>query len=204
MRGDQIGADADWIASIIDFRQSPFHPLCSAMPSSVHHSVGEDERNGIIGDLAKAIQNELPEGRLGRHVMLRRLFEALMIHLLRLHFIGNDEMPIDAMESILDPGLAPVLSLIHQQPENPWTVASLADHAHMSRSSFSETFTRVLGVPPLQYLRRYRMEVARRLLEDSSLGLKQIAARTGYRSVSAFSVAFKRATGVAPRDYRQS
>ncbi|NQT13786.1 MAG: helix-turn-helix transcriptional regulator, partial [Planctomycetes bacterium] len=95
------------------------------------------------------------------------------------------------------------LALIHRQPERAWTVAELAKRATMSRSAFSASFLSVLGKPPVRYLREHRMQLASRLLDAPSLGLKEIASRVGYDSVSAFSAAFKRHFGTSPGDYRR-
>ena len=73
----------------------------------------------------------------------------------------------------------------------------------MSRSAFAAAFAAAVGKPPAQYLRECRINLARRLLQDTRLGLKEIAARTGYDSVTAFSTAFKRLAGAAPGAFRR-
>lgn len=134
--------------------------------------------------------------------IVHRLAEVLLVQMTRLHLGKAGEAETGVMRGMMHRDLGPALTRIHRQPDRPWTVATLAKQANMSRSSFSAAFTRVIEVPPLQYLREYRMRLASRLLRDSSLGLKQIASRVGYDSVSAFSTAFKRFSGLAPGDYR--
>jgi len=67
----------------------------------------------------------------------------------------------------------------------------------------AERFTHFVGVPAMQYLMQWRMQLAATLLSTSSLGLDDIAARVGYSSQTALSRAYKRWVGVAPADWRQ-
>ena len=101
-----------------------------------------------------------------------------------------------------DPDMGPAVALMHSQPDAPWTVASLAERVAMSRSVFSARFTALVGKPPLQYLSEWRMQKASHLLRTTRDELKEVAAKVGYESPSAFSKAFTRWAGVAPSVYR--
>jgi AraC-like DNA-binding protein len=103
-----------------------------------------------------------------------------------------------------DAEIGPALGLMHIKPEEPWTVASLAEHAAMSRSAFAARFMAVVGQSPLKYLTDCRMRKARDLLRDGRLGLKAISAKVGYTTESAFSNAFKRHIGQSPGAFRNS
>jgi AraC-like DNA-binding protein len=72
----------------------------------------------------------------------------------------------------------------------------------MSRTSFAERFRDVAGVPPLAYLNRWRMLLARRALRHGDARVGALAAELGYASESAFSTAFKREVGESPLRYR--
>jgi AraC-like DNA-binding protein len=95
------------------------------------------------------------------------------------------------------------LTQIHGRPQDPWTVASLADTAAMSRSAFSARFTALVGEPPLRYLSRFRLARAATLLGTGRAKIKQAAARVGYESEASFSKAFKRVYGLAPGVWRK-
>ena len=73
----------------------------------------------------------------------------------------------------------------------------------MSRSVLAERFAQFVGVPPMQYLAQWRMQLAASLLAGTSLGLAEIAEQVGYGSETALSRAFKRLVGVAPADWRR-
>jgi len=86
---------------------------------------------------------------------------------------------------------------MHRAPEEPWTVATLAREAGMSRSAFAASFKSVVGESALRYLTRWRMELARSLL-DGDLSVSEVAERVGYASDAAFCRAFKRELGTTP------
>ncbi len=79
----------------------------------------------------------------------------------------------------------------------------LADEAAMSRSAFAARFTALVGEPPMDYVARWRMQVAQTWLKEEGTALGELAYRLGYQSEAAFSRAFKRFTGVAPGAVRR-
>ncbi len=102
---------------------------------------------------------------------------------------------------------ARVQAIVRHMTEN---LARPVDHAALERvsglspSRLSALFREVTGHPPLDYLRRLRVEEARRLLADSRLSVKEIAARTGFRDTSHFSKVFRRVDGLAPAHFRDA
>jgi AraC-like DNA-binding protein len=103
-----------------------------------------------------------------------------------------------------DPQIGRVLSLLHALPERPWTVDELAREAAMSRAALAKRFVELVGQSPIQYLAGWRMHMARRLLQESALGIGEIAGRVGYESEAAFSRAFRRLVGSPPATWRQA
>ena len=92
-------------------------------------------------------------GQPGARAVVSHLAQALLIQATRLYLTESGATTPDALQGLLHRGLGPAgLTSIHNQPEAPWTVASLAERANMSRSAFSASFTKVLGMPPMQYL----------------------------------------------------
>ena len=73
----------------------------------------------------------------------------------------------------------------------------------MSRSMLAERFMHFVGVPPIQYLAQWRIQLAASLLRTSKSSLAEIAERVGYGSETALSRAFKRWVGTAPANYRR-
>jgi len=95
------------------------------------------------------------------------------------------------------------LSLMHDAPANDWTVDELARGVGLSRSSLHERFVDMIGQPPMQYLTRWRMQLAAGILRDSSASIASVALDVGYDSEASFSRAFKRLAGQPPAAWRR-
>jgi len=83
------------------------------------------------------------------------------------------------------------------------SVDELADRMAMSVRNFERVFTREVGTTPAQYVLQTRVEAARRLLERTDGGLKQVASAAGFGSVDLMRRAFVRLLGITPRRYRE-
>jgi len=79
----------------------------------------------------------------------------------------------------------------------------LAREIAVSRSTFIERFTSLVGVPPITYLTSWRMETAKTRLRETGLSIAQIGYSVGYQSDQAFSRAFKREIGTSPSSWRE-
>jgi AraC-like DNA-binding protein len=93
--------------------------------------------------------------------------------------------------------------VIHGRFPDPLTLDGLAREVRMSRSSFAERFTEFVGLPPMTYLARWRIQAASRLLRTSAMSVGEVAAAVGYQSESAFSRVFKQRVGRAPSAWRR-
>jgi transcriptional regulator GlxA family with amidase domain len=89
-----------------------------------------------------------------------------------------------------------------QHLDRPLQVATLAAKASISPSHFFALFKRRIGLAPMDYFTRLRMERARLLLETTSLSVKEVAAELGYDDPFYFSRVFKSVNQLAPSDYR--
>jgi AraC-like DNA-binding protein len=94
------------------------------------------------------------------------------------------------------------LSLIHDQPACNWTIEALARQSGLSRTILAERFAKLVGIPPMHYLAKWRMQIASELLSGSNANIASIAAKTGYESDAAFSRAFKKMIGIPPSAWR--
>ena len=106
--------------------------------------------------------------------------------------------------ALSDHQVGAALTLLHEQPARRWTVADLAAAVSMSRSSFAMRFRTLVGLPPLDYLVRWRIQTAARALRFTDRTVAAIGADLGYTSESAFSNAFKRVLGQTPSRYRSA
>ena len=82
------------------------------------------------------------------------------------------------------------------------SVDTLARRAAMSPRNFFRVFVREIGMTPGRFVERVRVEAARRLLEETTRGIPDVAAACGFGSPETMRIAFRRALGVNPQSYR--
>lgn len=165
--------------------------LLSLLPQMIHVS-GHDRLMALV----PVIHDETRADRPARGMVLERLLEVLMIEALR--SCPGHARPQGLLRGLSEPGLGAALHRIHHAPDGALTVATLAREAGMSRSAFFERFRSALGCAPMEYVRAWRMAVARDLLLRGDMTNADVAHRVGYGSASAFTLAFVRQEGIAP------
>lgn len=149
--------------------------------------------------LVQLVRDECRAQRPARQIVLARLLELLLIEALRAVPEANASPGV--MRGLADERLAGAIRAIHARPAHGWTVPQLAKHAALSRSAFFVRFRDAVGVAPMAYLLTWRMALAKNLLRASRLSVADVAERVGYRSASAFSIAFTRFTGQTPSGF---
>jgi AraC family transcriptional activator of mtrCDE len=107
------------------------------------------------------------------------------------------------LSALDDARLSRVIDEILEQPARPYTLESLADIAHMSRSTFARHFEQCFGRTPMDYLRDVRLRRAAQLLQLSALTLDGIAGKVGFASRSHLSHAFSEQFGCSPMEFRK-
>lgn len=150
------------------------------------------------------IVDELDGNRPGGQSLAARLTELLLVQIMSAQLDSLDASAPGWLTSLGDPQIGRALTLLHSQPEKPWTVAALARQLGMSRSSFASHFVERVGEPPVHYLTRLRMEKAATLLRAGRAATAEVAERVGYVSDASFCKAFKRAFGQSPGAYRRA
>ncbi|MGN6691564.1 MAG: AraC family transcriptional regulator [Sphingopyxis sp.] len=152
-----------------------------------------------LAALVQMVRDETGDERPGRDLVVGRLVEILLIEALRA--VGGDEAPPGLLRGLADVRLARAIRCIHDEPARPWTVAALAKEAALSRSAFFDRFARIVGVPPMEYVQGWRMNLAKDMLRRRAGKIDEIAERVGYGSASAFSTAFARQVGMPPKRF---
>lgn len=180
------------------------HPFMTLLPPLIHLHGQDGHSAESISTLLTLMAREVQSGLPGAQTLLRRLADMLFIQIVRQWAQHSPEGTGGWLAALHDPQIGSALGLIHSDPAEAWTVATLAAQVAMSRSAFAERFTTLVGEAPFQYLTRWRMRTAARMLVGDRLPLGEIAARVGYESEFAFSKAFKRAYGVPPGAYRKA
>lgn len=152
---------------------------------------------GTAEAMAERISRESMEKRPGHEAVLLGLLTELMVFLSRRY--GESE--VRESRALLQMGR--LVSTLEQRYAEPWTLQSLAEFAHLSRTNFLKMFRQATGQSPIGFLISLRIEAAKRLLRQTELGMMEIAHETGFGDSNYFARKFREATGSSPREFRQ-
>ncbi|KUO55273.1 MAG: AraC family transcriptional regulator [Alphaproteobacteria bacterium BRH_c36] len=180
-----------------------YNPLIGSLPHLLTIDIREaTSRNLIEASMAFAAR-ELIEGRLAASEVLSRLSELLLVEAIRRYATQQGEPHTGWLKALKDPRIGRAMALLHEDIATSWTAEALASAVGMSRSSFLQRFTTLIGVPPSRYLTAWRMETAKIQFRETSKSIAQVAHMIGYESEEAFSRAFKRHVGFSPASWRE-
>ncbi|MFD6753718.1 AraC family transcriptional regulator [Micromonospora gifhornensis] len=193
------GHDVFVIGGAFSFSERARALLLDLLPPVIHVPAATPEAATVRWAIGE-IETELRSAPLGGTLVAEHLALVMLIRTLRLHLAQG--RGAGWLAGLAEPVLAPALRAMHAHPAHPWTVAELARVAAVSRSTLAARFKEVVGQGPLEYLTRWRIELAADRIRRSDDTLSSIARAVGYGSESALSVAFKRITGLSPRTYR--
>ncbi|KQS71175.1 AraC family transcriptional regulator [Modestobacter sp. Leaf380] len=161
----------------------------------------------LAGDdlaLLRWLEREVGRDGPGQVAVLDRLLDLVLVSAVR-SWLDRPDTPTPRWYAAhADPVLRPVLAVIDDRPGDPWTVASLAAVAGVSRAALARRFTETVGEPPMAYLTGRRLEVAADLLLEPGATLTAVARRVGYGTPFALSAAFTRVRGLSPQDHRRT
>ncbi len=177
--------------------------LLASLPRVLVLAADDPSRPPAIAATLQLLVSESLNAGPASTLVLQRLAEVLLVHTLRELATRSAGDP-RKLAAMADPAIHHALELIHRGLALPWSVAALARRVGMSRSTFAERFTALVGEPPLQYLARWRMARAAELLRGSALRINEIAAGVGYASVPSFNKAFRKWQGATPTGLRRA
>jgi transcriptional regulator GlxA family with amidase domain len=192
------------ISGGVRFEDSAVNPLLDLMPPLLHIRGKMSSGDPLFGQMLAAMGPESLAPRPGGANVMTRLSNVLVTNAVRSWLEHGWDGRGGFLGAVTDPGIGRALALMHRRPEETWTVTSLAERIKMSRSTFSEKFTTLVGLPPMQYLTRWRMHLATRWLEGAVVEPDEVASRLGYESEPSFRSAFKKHAGVTPRAARKT
>ncbi|MGE0457825.1 MAG: AraC family transcriptional regulator [Bauldia sp.] len=181
-----------------------YNPLFGALPGALHLNIRECASRDWVDASVRFAASELLAGRLASSSLLSRLSESLFVEAVRQYVATQEDGEQAWLRGLRDPHIGKALALIHSDITVSWSAEALAKEVAMSRSSFVDRFSSLVGQPPIRYLTNWRLQTARRLLQESPLTIAQLAHKVGYESEEAFSRAFKREFGLSPARWRDT
>ena len=181
----------------------PFNPLIEALPPILHIPSSDTAHSSWLKEFTRFAVMEANQKRMGGSGILSKLGELMFAELVRRYVESLPEESRGWLGGLRDRYIGRALNRMHAEPTRAWTLQELAREAGLSRSSFAERFTGYVGIPPMQYLQKWRLQIAASRLVDGA-SIASIAADVGYESEAAFSRAFKRVIGASPADWRNT
>jgi AraC-like DNA-binding protein len=180
----------------------PFNPLIESLPRlfAAHASPASQ---AWLSSLLRTAVNETDDDGAGREIMLAKLAELIFVDVLRKYVSELEEHSRGWFSGLRDRHVGGALGLIHGRPAKNWTLDSLSREVGLSRSAFAERFNAYVGSPPIEYLVRWRMQLAAKLL-DEGVDVTEAAAQVGYTSPATFNRVFKRFAGTTPGAWRRA
>jgi AraC-like DNA-binding protein len=192
------------ICGVFQFDDAAAQQLVALLPKAIVVEAWNSPHTDWIQSTLRMMTAEAKELRPGGETVITRLADVLVIHAIRSWIAQDDAAQTGWLGALRDKQIGRVVSLIHREPERPWSLESLASEAAMSRSAFAARFTELVGEPAMHYLARWRMHTALTLLRGSDSSIGDLSRRLGYDSEAVFSRAFKRHIGISPGAARQS
>ena len=201
--GNDGASDAHLICGFFACDVRPFNPLLDALPRFMRIGRGTaSATDSLLEQFIRLASAEIHDKRAGAQSVLNKLSELLFIEAIRSHMNALPSENIGWLSALRDPLVSRAIALLHTQPARSWTLDELAVESGASRSGLASRFTHLTGYPPIQYLTRWRMQLAAKRLNERGAKIAAVAQEVGYDSEAAFSRAFKKFSGKSPSEWR--
>jgi AraC-like DNA-binding protein len=191
--------EAEIVCAEFEFGQRFKNPLTSLNLSVILIRVSDAPE---IGAVHKLLMDEAFSSRCGKTFGVNQLLQYFILAVFR-YLIRTEAIPVGITKALADERLVKVINLMHVEPEKPWTLASLADVAGMSRASFANHFREATQATPIEYLTDWRISLAQSKIING-IPIKTVAKDVGYANPEALTRVFAKRVGCSPRDWRNS
>ncbi len=199
--GPAEGCNTRFVCGFLGCDMRPYNPLLASLPRRL---LAQGVASGWLAQFPRQVVDESRAGRVGSETMLTRMAELLFIEVVRRYVEELPPRESGWLAGLKDTVVGPALVQLHERPHHPWALTELARTIASSRTVLAERFTQLVGIPPMTYLARWRLQLAAERLLHSSSKVAAIGSSVGYGSEAAFSRAFKRETGMSPAAWRRA
>lgn len=196
--GDRSVVVCGWFA----YEREVPNPLVAALPNIFRSQVGRRASGPWMEQSVRYALGEAGSRQPGSGAVAAKIAESLFVEALRGYVESLPPQQTGWLAGLRDPHVGRCLGLMHTQPSRAWSLEVLADEANTSRSVLAERFSELVGMPPMQYLKRWRLSIAARLLCNERSSIVRVAEAVGYESEASFSRAFKREYRLSPGQWR--
>lgn len=189
-------SQAELVCVDIDFHSGSGIALVNSLPKLICLDI---KQNDSLGKTANWLFEEAFNEQAGQKIIVNKLGDIFLVQILR--HILNDGLIIQGMLSgMAHPQLSKLMTTMHEKPEQPWTVDSMAEEALMSRAKFAALFKDTVGQSPGDYLTDLRISLAQGLLKKD-LPVSIVANEVGYEHGSTLARVFRNKMGVSPKEW---
>ena len=190
------------ICGVFYLEDTYLNPLFASLPPILHASLSQIEAFQNLSGVANLVVRELEQRSPGSDFMVQRLLEVLCAGAIRNYIDKLQSQEPSWLIGLRDPVISKILSIIHAQPGNDWSVETLAKSVDLSPSRFAARFKEIVGESPMSYVSEWRIHVASCLLKTTESNVSEIAFQVGYENLAAFNRAFKRHLNMPPGAWR--
>jgi len=143
-----------------------FNPVLDNLPPVIKSGDPKGANSRWLSDFIRLAVSESADKRAGGESVLAKLSELMFIEVVRRHLETLPPEHAGWFSGLRDPLVGKTLSLMHGEPARDWTIEELAKAAGASRSVLAERFAHLVGMPPMLYLAKWRMQIASRASEQ--------------------------------------
>ena len=182
---------------------APLHPFFVELPDIIHIKSDEIPTYHPLQTTLVLISQELDRG-IGSDILLQKLSDILLYYVIRHWMEKNPTNSPGWISALKDEKILSALEALHRNPSWSWTLDSLGNTLGISRATLANRFKETLGATPMDYLAKLRIEKGKQMLAKKDITLEEVARQVGYSSAFAFSKAYKRIKGFAPKNHRET
>ena len=176
--------------------------LFAHLPRAIHIPAHSDQA-AILRWSLERFGTEFFSRNMGRSLILNHLAPIMLLQIFRI-YLSSEKSEKNWLIALSDAKLSKAIEAVHSSYQMDWSLEKLAEVAGMSRSGFALNFKKEVGIPPMDYLANWRIQIACELLEAGGQNVSTVASAVGYESESAFSVAFKKIVNCRPGAYQKN
>jgi len=196
------GGDCFLIGGHFSFEANHVDALLRCLPGVVHISSTSNQAS-VLRWALDLFADEINKNEPGGALTAEHLAHIMLIQVLRLYLKSKEAVETGWLFALGNLQLTAAISAMHDDIARRWTLSEMAKIAGMSRSGFAARFKTRVGSSPMEYLTRWRMQVAGNHIRTKETTIATIAHEVGYESEAAFSTAFKKVHGHSPRVHRK-
>jgi AraC-like DNA-binding protein len=170
-------------------------PMGHIIPLEEHPILKVQEYHLTLNKYMEDIHEEYQNNELGSDEIISSLLKTLIIKILRIMYSPNSSRNTSISEK--------VIKYIIENYNRDISLTELANVVYVNPYHLAHTFKDETGISPIQYLITHRIEVARNMLLNTNLPIREIASNVGYPNANYFNLIFKKFTGYTPGKFRK-